>query len=133
MTKIISISIYLIIFILFPFFLGMTNISVTKRCKTKIIGTYLGYESFTYKGIINCYPKFSYEFNNRYYIEQTVQSFNESYIQKHFYKNEPYSIYIDSTNPKSFVVENNVNLGAYICIIISIIFICLLIYLILKN
>ncbi len=93
------------------------------KCKTKIIGTFIRYNYYPGNVYVTGYaPIFKYTFNNIEYVRQTFQTIFGKKI-KQFEPNKQYEIYINSNNPKIFVVNKKIELSNILLLILGIIFI----------
>lgn len=122
-----SLIMYILIFIFYPISLGLINIFEQKNCTQKINGTYTGYAKQHVKVFTKYYPKFAYEFNNQRYESTTNQAFEKTDVSE-FIENNKYTIFINENNPSCFIVKKHNSVGAYINILIGIIFSIVLIF-----
>lgn len=121
---IISEVLYLIVFVICPIFISIIEMKTNKRCNILIQGTYAGYSPYLYKNTMLYYPIFEYDYNNKKYCNQASLSIPDYNLQKYI-KGNTYQIYINDSNPNEYILEKESPVGAYICIIIGIVFMLL--------
>ena len=117
---------YTAVFIVLPLIFGITNIKASKNCKLPIPATYKGYDEQIYRGIRNCYLRFSYTYNGCKYNNTTEQLFDCNEAEQLYIENNTYTIFINEKNPSEFICSQRTPLGAYACIGIAIFFLVLL-------
>ena len=97
------------------------------KCNTKIKAIYIKsnrYISTTGRhGIVTQYaPVFKYIFNEKEYVQQSLQTFTEKKI-KQLEPEKQYSIFVDANKPTKFIISKETELSDIVMLILSICFI----------
>ena len=74
-------------------------------------------------GIVTQYaPIFKYIFNEKEYVQQSLQTFTEKKI-KQLEPEKPYSIFVDANKPTKFIINKETELSDIVMLILSVCFI----------
>ena len=105
------------------FFIGLCYLK--SSCNTKLDATYLKYNSYTSTGghgwVTKYAPVFKYSFNNKEYINQSLQLLSMKKIQNFIVGND-YTIIINEKKPSRFILDKNLEFTEILILLMGIFF-----------
>ncbi|MBR5252506.1 MAG: hypothetical protein IKV39_01370 [Clostridia bacterium] len=96
-------------------FLGAFMLSITIKCKERIVGTYISYDGGGKHGV----PVFEYEYNGETFTEKCSSAYSRHHMENYFNLGEEYHIYINPQKPKDFKLYPGPSAVAFIELLIG--------------